>query len=111
MAVLLLLNGNTELVLQPSDFKYVVEKYIGYDAGRYFESLLTELQMRADQARLKIDTDLDSYEASLDSNLRCFNDLLDIGEEFRQLARANRIDRKKLLHLIDRMESTITNQI
>jgi len=104
-------DGSMEVIFQPKDFHYLIEKHMGYDAAGYFEKMVDELQEEADYTAAKVDTDLESYEASLESNTACFNDLLDNIEELKKLLQQQRIDRRKIYKVLDRMETQITNQI
>lgn len=103
MNVLKLPDGSTELVLSRKDFQRLIREKLGLDA----EEKLIEIIREADA----IDTDLTSYEASLESNHRCFNDILDTIAELKRLLTEKRIDRPKLIHVLEWTEKLILNQI
>ena len=104
-------DGSVETLLEPKDFQYLVEKHMGYDAESYFRNLLEKLQSEADYTQAKVDTDLESYEASLESNTRCMNDILDDLEAMKDILHAKRMDKQKLFNLIEQIETKINNQI
>ena len=111
MAVLSLKDGSVETILQPEDFQYLLDDYLGYDAVKYFENLIERLQEEADYTKAKVETDLGAYESQLDSCQSCFIDLLDLAETMEKLLRKSRLNRTKLLGLIDQIQIEINNQI
>lgn len=44
MADVLLINGKAETIFEPRDFEYLIDKNLGYDAGKYFMELVEELK-------------------------------------------------------------------
>jgi Spy/CpxP family protein refolding chaperone len=100
-------DGSMEVLFSRDDFQRLVYEKLGYDA----EQKLIEIINEADYTKAKVDTDLESYEASLESNTRCFNDLLDNIEELKKLLQQKRFDRTKAFKLLDQMETQISNQI
>lgn len=109
--VIVLKDSSVHTLLQPKDFEYLVEKYMGYDAEKYFRETVDNLQDEAIYTAAKIDTDLGSYEASLESNTACFQDILDITNKMKSLLEAPRMDRKKMFNLVEQVEKEINNQI
>lgn len=109
--VISLKDGSVETILEPKDFQYLVEKHMGWDAEKYFENLISKLQEQADYTQAKVDTDLESYEASLESNTRCMNDILDDLKAMETILNAKRMDKQKLFNLIEQIETKINNQI
>jgi len=100
-------DGSMEVLFSRDDFQRLVYEKLGYDA----EQKLIEIINEADYTKAKVDTDLEAYEASLDSNTACFNDLLDNIEELKKLLQQKRLDRTKMFKLLDQMETQISNQI
>lgn len=100
-------DGSMEVLFSRDDFQRLVYEKLGYDA----EQKLIEIINEADYTQAKIDTDLESYEASLESNTRCFNDLLEGIEELKKLLESKRLDKTKMFKLLDQMETQINNQI
>lgn len=109
--VISLKDGSVETLLQPRDFQYLVEKYMGYDAETYFENLISKLQEEVEDALDKEQSDLGAYEASLESNTRCFIDIQEAVEEMESILKAPRVDKKKLFKLIEQVQRQINNQI
>jgi Spy/CpxP family protein refolding chaperone len=100
-------DGSMEVIFLRDDFQRLIYEKLGSDA----EQKLIEIIKEADYTQTKINTDLDAYEASLDSNTACFNDLLDSIEELKKLLQQQRIDRRKIYEVLDQMETQISNQI
>ncbi len=109
--VISLKDGSVETLFEPKDFQYLVEKYMGYEAETYFENLISKLQEEVDDALNKEQSDLGAYEASLESNTRCFIDIQEVIEEMELILEAPRVDKKKLFKLIEQIQSKINNQI
>jgi hypothetical protein len=105
--VITLKDGSMEVLFSRDDFQRLVYEKLGYDA----EQKLIEIINEADYTKAKVDTDLEAYEASLDSNTACFNDLLNNIEELKKLLQQKRLDRTKMFKLLDQMETQISNQI
>lgn len=109
--VISLKDGSVETLLQPKDFLYLVEKYMGYDVETYFENLISILQEEVEDAQDKEQSDIGSYEASLESNTRCFIDIQEAMEEMQLILEAPRINKNKLFKLIEQVQTKINNQI
>lgn len=78
MAEELLIKDKVETIFEARDFEYLLDKHLGYDASKYFRELVEELKEAADETEAKVNTDLGSYEASLESNTRAFQDIEDV---------------------------------
>lgn len=76
--VITLKDGSVEIIFEPKDFQYLVEKHLGYDAETYFRTLIEKLQKEVEDALDKEQSDLGAYEASLESNTRAFIDIEEI---------------------------------
>lgn len=100
-------DGSMEVLFSRDDFQRLICEKLGSDA----EQKLIEIINEADYTQAKVDTDLESYEASLESNTRCFNDLLDSIEELKKILDTKRLDKTKMSKLLDKMKTQITNQI
>lgn len=100
-------DGSMEVLFSRDDFQRLVYEKLGYDA----EQKLIEIINEADYTKAKVDTDLTSYELSLESNTACFNDLLDNIEAAKKLLQQKQLDRTKIFKLLDQMETQILNQI
>ena len=109
--VISLKDGSVEVVFEPKDFQYLIEKYMGYDAETYFENLISKLQEEVEDALDKEQSDLGAYEAALESNTRCFIDIQEAVEEMEVILQAPRVNKKKLFNLIEQVQEQINNQI
>ena len=109
--VIVLKDQSVHTVFEPTDFEYLVERYMGYDAEKYFREMIEKLQEEAICTKAKVDTDLGSYEASLESNTACFQDILDITEQMKSILEAPRMNKNKMFKLIEQVQKEINNQI
>jgi len=100
-------DGSMEVLFSRDDFKRLIYEKLGSDA----EQKLIEIIQEADYTQAKVNTDLESYEASLESNTRCFNDLLDSIKEAKQLLNEKRLNKNRMVKLLDEIEKLISNQI
>ena len=68
-------DGSNHTLFTMRDFMYLVEQYMGYESRNWLESRMDQLEQAADYTEQRIDTDLTSYESSLDSNRTAFQDI------------------------------------
>ena len=109
--VLALWDGTVETLFKFRDFTDLVEFYMGHEAARWLENHVERLQEAADYTSAKVETDLSSYEASLESNQRAFEDLQDILKEVHGLIAARRVYKHAVEQALIRGSSIIKNQI
>jgi hypothetical protein len=109
--VIVLSDQSVHTLLQPKDFGYLVEKHMGYDAEKYFRELIEQLQDKVEAAQDKTTSDLGSYEASLESNTACFQDILEVMKEMKSILEAPRMDKRKMFKLVEQVQKQINNQI
>lgn len=100
-------DGSIETVLEPRDFQYLIAKYMGLNAERWFVQLVEELTEEHD----KSSCDCGSYEASLESNTMAFQDIQEYVEVMDKLLDASRLDRQKLFKCVMEIKKVIKNQI
>jgi hypothetical protein len=100
-------DGSTEILFSDNDF----QKLICDKLGREAEQEVIELMEKADYNKEKVNTDLGSYEASLDEMNCCLNDVLDSLDNMRKFLEGKRIDKEKLKDMIDSIERQINNYI
>lgn len=82
---------------------------VGDVMGKAVGEIILNLGEAADYTEHKVDTDLDSYEASLESNASTFNDISEIADELIDYLRdTKKIDRNKLLDKLDRITTMIS---
>ena len=75
MADVLMIAGKPETIFKARDFEYLVEKYMGYEAAKYFREYAEKADEEVKSAKAGENTDLASYEADLESNHRAFQDI------------------------------------
>lgn len=109
--VMQLKNGKVQTVFDSKDFKWLLEQYMGYEASRYFENLLDDLKQAVQEAQDKENSDLGSYEASLESNTRSFQDILEVTNQMVETIYANRLQKDKLIKQVEEVRKIINNQI
>lgn len=109
--VIVLKDQSVQILFEPINFQYLVEQFMGYDAENYFRELIEKLQDEADYTTSKVDTDLESYEASLESNTACFQDILEVTEQMKTILEAPRMNKNKMFKLIEQVQKEINNQI
>lgn len=109
--VIVLSDQKVEIVAQPRDFGYLIERYMGYDAETYFRETVEKLQKDADYTTAKVETDLGVYEASLESNTACFQDILELLEQMKSTLEAPRMNKNKMFKLVEQVQKEICNQI
>ena len=93
------------------DFLELVDQEMGMDAAKWLESHMNQLEAAADYTMAKVETDLSSYEASLDSNTRAFQDIQTETAAIMGILEGKRIDRQKIAHAVREIEKIIKNQI
>lgn len=111
--VVLTLKGTGESVtlLEPSDILEYVNRYMGPDTTHFISALIARNEDEDREMVLRRDSDLDSYEASLDSNRSAFNDVLALMESIDGELAKNRTNKKKIKNFLDQMETVIHEQI
>jgi len=109
--VLQLKGGKVHTVFNSKDFKWLVEQYMGYDASKYFENLIDSLEQAVEDAQDKTKSDLGSYEASLESNTRAFQDILEEVNQIETIIQAKRLQKDKLSKSVKEVKKIINNKI
>lgn len=108
MRVMTLNDGSVEVIQEVDEIANVVYEKLGYDAY----CVIHELIQRGDMTTHKANSDLGSYEASLESNSRAFLDIQEINDmALIYLSDAKRLDRAHLASLLRENQVTISNQI
>ena len=104
-------DGSMEVLLGADDFQRLIYDRLGKDA----EQEVIKLREAADSVKVnadaKVNTDLDSYESSLQSNTAAFIDILEILKTVNVLVSAKRIDKAKISKALKQIEILISNQI
>lgn len=108
--VLKLKDESVHTLFEPKDFGWLIEKYMGWDAERFFNTLVERLTEAADKTMAEINTDLGSYESSLESNTTAFQEILEVLKEMKAILQG-RTDKSIMFKLIDQLEKIISSQI
>ena len=109
--VISLKDGKVETLFKVEDFLELVDQHMGFDAARWLREYLEQLHTGCDYTAQRINTDLTSYEATLDSNRKAFQDIQAEAEAITRVLAASRMDRKKITHSIREIGTIISNQI
>lgn len=111
MAEVLMIAGKPETIFKARDFEYLVEKYMGYEAAKYFREYAEKADEEVRSAKAGENTDLASYEADLESNRRAFQDIQDELICISNILRWKRMNRELLSDHVKRIKTIISNQI
>ena len=111
MVDVLMIAGKPETIFKARDFEYLVEKYMGYEAAKYFREYAEKADEEVRSAKAGENTDLASYEADLESNRRAFQDIQDELICISNILRWKRMNRELLSDHVKRIKTIISNQI
>lgn len=103
--------GKNEVVFSQNDFEYLVEKYMGVDAARYLSRCLSDANEAARAAKEGLETDLASYEASLEDNTNAFLDIQENVEVISNALSQNRLNRERIAQANRRISKILSTQI
>lgn len=84
---------------------------MGYEAAAYFRELFEDAEAEIESAKRGENTDLASYEASLESNTRAFQDILENLTSIEDLLYKQKVSKTKIAEQISVIRKTINNQI
>lgn len=96
-------DDSIEFIRSSDDFAFVVRERLGYDA----EQMVLQLVGMADLSAQSLESDLRSYEMSLE---RVRSSISEVGVLIEQL-RESLINRPKLLRVLDRIEMELSNHL
>lgn len=106
MTKVLLLDGSYEFINNEQQIQRLIAEKLGNDVGEQIEQLIEN----ANYVKQKINTDLESYESSLEEWNCVGNDILDIIDNLKSyISDSKRIDRYKLSNSLERIEREINN--
>lgn len=111
MPDVIMIRDKPETIFGARDFEYHIEKCMGYEASSYFRKLFEEAEAEVESAKRGENTDLASYEASLESNTRAFRDILEILTSIEDVLYKQRVNKVKIAEQISAIRKTINNQI
>lgn len=109
--MLITINGNNEIVFGQDEFKWLIDKYMGSEAAEYFESWVDSANEAISAAKDKTNSDLLSYEASLESNATAFADIQDELANISEVLVSKRMSRDKVANSVLKIKKIINNQI
>lgn len=107
----LMIRDKPETIFDARDFEYHIEQCMGYEAAAYFRELFEDAEAEVESAKRGENTDLASYEASLESNTRAFQDILETLTSIEEVLYEQRVSKTKIAELISAIRKTINNQI
>ena len=116
--MLMNINDNYELILSADDFKKMIELYMGCEAAAYFGEIVASANEAVRAASDKTNSDLLSYEASLESNATAFTDiqeeLANISKELANISEvidSKRMNRDKIAPSVLEIMKIFSNKI
>lgn len=104
-------DGSNHTLFKFRDFLDLVDQEMGMDAAKWLETHVGHLEEAADFTQAKVETDLTSYEASLDSNKTAFMDIQTEVETITTILREKRINRDDISKVVQKICKIIENQI
>lgn len=109
--MLMNINDNYELILSSDDFKKMVDLYMGDEAAAYFGEIVASANEAVRAISDKTNSDLSSYEASLESNATAFTDIQEELANISEVLDSKRMSRDKIAHSVREISKIISNQI
>lgn len=109
--VVSLKDGSHHTLFEFRHFLELVDQAMGFDAAKWLEAHVKRLEDAADETTAKVDSDLSSYEASLESNTRAFQDIQEAAARIMEQMQAPRINREKIIGSVREIGQIINNQI
>lgn len=102
---------NYELILSSDDFKKMVDLYMGDEAAAYFGEIVASANEAVRAISDKTNSDLSSYEASLESNATAFTDIQEELANISEVLDSKRMSRDKIARSVREISKIISNQI
>lgn len=109
--MLMNINDNYELILSSDDFKKMVDLYMGDEAAAYFGEIVASANEAVRAISDKTNSDLSSYEASLESNATAFTDIQEELANISEVLDSRRMSRDKIARSVREISKIISNQI
>lgn len=109
--MLMNINDNYELILSSDDFKKMVDLYMGDEAAAYFGEIVASANEAVRAISDKTNSDLSSYEASLESNATAFTDIQEELANISEVLDSKRMSRDKIANSVREIKKIISNQI
>lgn len=106
---LLYLNDGTMVILfDDNDFVRLIYERLGREAEQKLLSLINNANEAKHYAEMKYNSDMNSYELSLENNTAAFQEILEIIEQIRNTPR---LEKTRLHKFLNEIEKLISNQI
>lgn len=109
--MLMNINDNYELILSSDDFKKMVDLYMGDEAAAYFGEIVASANEAVRAISDKTNSDLSSYESSLESNSTAFFDIQEELKNISEVLDSKRMSRDKIARSVHEINKIISNQI
>ena len=101
-------DGSMEVLFnQNEDFLKLVEQHMGNDAAEIVSGMMDNTRYE----EIKANSDLQNYEASLESNNCAFNDLLEELEHLENQLDKQRLNKNTIYDIAARCKKIVNNQI
>lgn len=109
--VISLKDGSVYTLFEFRHFLELVEDCMGYDAAKWLETHVKQVERAADYTDRKVNSDLIAYESDLDSNRRAFQDIQTEAAAIMEVIQGNWVNRQKIAHSVKEIGKIISNQI
>ena len=109
--MLMNINDNYELILSADDFKKMIELYMGCEAAAYFGEIVASANEAVRAVSDKTNSDLLSYEASLESNATAFTDIQEKLKRIYEVLDSERMNGDKIAPSVRVIDKIINNKI
>lgn len=107
MNIVHLPDNSLEFIRDNNDLVELVKIHMGFEVSQVVKELADE----ADGRKARTESDLGVYEMSLEDNQNAFSDLSDELSSLSSELDKDRLNRKDISKIIDRMERIVFNQI
>jgi hypothetical protein len=98
-------------LLDRRDILEYIRLFMGYDAERFVRQIIDDLENDERETETRMNSDLDSYEASLESNARAFGEIKSHVEHLQVELEKSRINKTKANALLTQIVTEISNQL
>lgn len=109
--IVALANGKTEFIFNDNDILMIIENELGYDFSRYVCELMNQADKTKVWAEQKYYSDMNSYEATMESQRNCLMDILDMVEKLQGMFKAPRLKKEECFKLLKQISREISNEI
>lgn len=107
MKIIRLPEGGNEILSDNNDLAQLIQERLGWDAAESIRELIKE----SEREHVRAESDLLSYELSLEDNRETFNDLLDDCNTITIELQQSRLDKQRLGKAISNMKDKILRQL